>query len=554
MSIAITIQETVNEVDITVNQNVITVNVTRTTGGGGVESINGETGVVVLTTDNVNEGLINLYFTAARVRATVLTGISFVSGIAITATDTILSAFGKLQKQISSIDLPYVLKIGDRVYQEITTPTHTFVVDDRWKDTLFYGTTDILLDDDADTFPLDSVLSFHVYDTTALFNFTVGTDVRYLGTTASADIPIEVGDDCRLKKISTGVVIWELIISNKSTGGASSQNLNQVLTEGNTSDKTIVLNNGTNVTIIEPGATSIQNISTTAGVGLSETGVGIYTQDEMLGVEIHTDNITETYIAQFPDKIGGSDEIIAMQSDLTALSSTIGLPTILAIDNKTNDIPIVSNNGKAAVDVNDAYTSLSYETQVFAMGDTGVQLYSEVPVTFDSTVSTNFNTPVLNYNTEEVATQPYADAKVADNLTASTTVAPSKTAVNTALDLKIDKTSWVDYSATSTIVGWSSFTVKKISYKIIDDAMIVDFNLEGTSNATTISFTIPSNAASYSYVLSAYIINNGYVPINPGRIVTVSGSNVITVQRDSQSPAFVASGTKRCSGQIIIQL
>jgi len=554
MSVAITIQETVNEVDITVNQNVITVNVTRTTGGGGVESINGETGVVVLTTDNVNEGLINLYFTAARVRATVLTGISFVSGIAITATDTILSALGKLQKQISSIDLPYVLKIGDRVYQEITTPTHTFVVDDRWKDTLFYGTTDILLDDDADTFPLDSVLSFHVYDTTALFNFTVGTDVRYLGTTASADIPIEVGDDCRLKKISTGVVIWELIISNKSTGGASSQNLNQVLTEGNTSDKTIVLNNGTNVTIIEPGATSIQNISTTAGVGLSETGVGIYTQDEMLGVEIHTDNITETYIAQFPDKIGGSDEIIAMQSDLTALSSTIGLPTILAIDNKTNDIPIVSNNGKAAVDVNDAYTSLSYETQVFAMGDTGVQLYSEVPVTFDSTVSTNFNTPVLNYNTEEVATQPYADAKVADNLTASTTVAPSKTAVNTALDLKIDKTSWVDYSATSTIVGWSSFTVKKISYKIIDDAMIVDFNLEGTSNATTISFTIPSNAASYSYVLSAYIINNGYVPINPGRIVTVSGSNVITVQRDSQSPAFVASGTKRCSGQIIIQL
>ena len=65
MSVDITIQETINEVDITVNQNVITVNVTRTTGGGGVESINGETGVVVLTTDNVNEGLINLYFSSA---------------------------------------------------------------------------------------------------------------------------------------------------------------------------------------------------------------------------------------------------------------------------------------------------------------------------------------------------------------------------------------------------------------------------------------------------------------------------------------------------------
>lgn len=102
-NIDIEVTKTEYTVDITVEPNEYIVNITTSTGGGGVESINGETGVVVLTTDNVNEGLINLYFTAARVRATVLTGISFVSGIAITATDTILSAFGKLQKQISSL-------------------------------------------------------------------------------------------------------------------------------------------------------------------------------------------------------------------------------------------------------------------------------------------------------------------------------------------------------------------------------------------------------------------------------------------------------------------
>jgi len=211
--------------------------------------------------------------------------------------------------------LPDVLKIGDRVYQEISGSSYTFEIDDRWKDTLINGTTDLILDDDLDLFPVHSVIPFHVYDVDAVLNYTAGTYLLYLGASANADIPIEVGDDCRLKKIGSGS-IWELVISNKSTGGASSQNLNQVLTEGNTSDKTIVLNNGTNETIIEPGATSIQNISTTAGVSLTETGVGIYTQDETLGVEIHTDNITETYIAQFPDKIGGSDEIIAMQSDL----------------------------------------------------------------------------------------------------------------------------------------------------------------------------------------------------------------------------------------------
>lgn len=294
MSVDIIIQETVNEVDITVNQNVITVNVTRTTGSGGVESINGETGVVVLTTDNVNEGLINLYFTAARVRETVLTGISFVSGIAITATDTILSAFGKLQKQISSL----------------------------------------------------------------------------------------------------GAV-------------AFSNNYND-------------LDN-------KPTIPSPQNLSQT-----------------------------------------------------------------LAIDNKTNDIPIISNNGKARVDVNDDYLYTSYEGNYLTLDTAiGVQLYSDINVVTiapimaaiidgeisytcssftlngeevatqdwvtsqgygtgtvtsvtgvggETTVATGTTTPVIGISsTYTTARDAYADAKVADNLTASTTVAPSKTAVNTALGLKQDK-------------------------------------------------------------------------------------------------------------------
>lgn len=56
-----------------------------------------------LTTDDLDEGSTNLFFTAARVWATVLTGISFASASAITATDTLLVAFGKLQKQITDL-------------------------------------------------------------------------------------------------------------------------------------------------------------------------------------------------------------------------------------------------------------------------------------------------------------------------------------------------------------------------------------------------------------------------------------------------------------------
>ncbi len=55
------------------------------------------------TTDSLAEGTTNKYFTESRVRATALTAISFVSSLAVTATDTILVAIGKLQAQINSL-------------------------------------------------------------------------------------------------------------------------------------------------------------------------------------------------------------------------------------------------------------------------------------------------------------------------------------------------------------------------------------------------------------------------------------------------------------------
>ncbi|MDF3931404.1 hypothetical protein [Pseudomonas citronellolis] len=53
------------------------------------------------STDAVAEGSTNLYFTVARVRAVVLAGLDLTVSAAITAADTVLSALGKLQKQLS---------------------------------------------------------------------------------------------------------------------------------------------------------------------------------------------------------------------------------------------------------------------------------------------------------------------------------------------------------------------------------------------------------------------------------------------------------------------
>lgn len=77
-------------------------------GGGTVVSVNGQTGVVVLTTTNIAEGT-NQYFTTAKVLATALTGLS-ITGSSVVSTDTILQAFGKLQNQINSL-------VGGVIYQ-----------------------------------------------------------------------------------------------------------------------------------------------------------------------------------------------------------------------------------------------------------------------------------------------------------------------------------------------------------------------------------------------------------------------------------------------------
>jgi len=74
------------------------------------------------TTDALPEGSTNLYFTSARVLATVLSGLSLATGGTIVSTDSVLVAFGKLQKQINDALTAIGLKA------DIASPTFTGTV------------------------------------------------------------------------------------------------------------------------------------------------------------------------------------------------------------------------------------------------------------------------------------------------------------------------------------------------------------------------------------------------------------------------------------------
>lgn len=84
---------------------------------GGTGATNGPSALANLglsDTDGLSEGSTNLWFTAARVRAAVLTGLSTATNAAVAATDSVLQAFGKLQAQVTDL----LSQVGDRLKKD----------------------------------------------------------------------------------------------------------------------------------------------------------------------------------------------------------------------------------------------------------------------------------------------------------------------------------------------------------------------------------------------------------------------------------------------------
>lgn len=121
------------DIEVIITQPVIEIKFESTLnsgGGGAVDSVNGETGDVVLTTTDINEGT-NQYFTEARVRATVLTGLSLATNAVIAATDSILVAFGKLQAQLTALSSSlanYVTLATDQTITALKTFSNGFTL------------------------------------------------------------------------------------------------------------------------------------------------------------------------------------------------------------------------------------------------------------------------------------------------------------------------------------------------------------------------------------------------------------------------------------------
>jgi hypothetical protein len=118
-------------------------------------------------------------------------------------------------------------------------------------------------------------------------------------------------------------------------------------------------------------------------------------------------------------------------------------------------------------------------------------------------------------------------------------------------------TPWIDFSEQSTIVGWSSYTTKQIRYKVIGSTIYVYYNIDGTSNSTATTFTLPIIPKTISAATYMYAMDNAVYQV--GLLAQLSATGiVVTASRYSSITGIIstwtASGRKHIQGQFFYEI
>lgn len=115
----------------------------------------------------------------------------------------------------------------------------------------------------------------------------------------------------------------------------------------------------------------------------------------------------------------------------------------------------------------------------------------------------------------------------------------------------LDSTAFVKQTSaqwTPTLVGWSSTTLVQCTYYKLGNIVFFQAIINGTSNSTTTTFTLPENNAGLEVSgAMGYCVNNGSVLAVAARYSISTGSNICKAYTDMHAGAWTASGTKRIS-------
>lgn len=138
-----------------------------------------------------------------------------------------------------------------------------------------------------------------------------------------------------------------------------------------------------------------------------------------------------------------------------------------------------------------------------------------------------------------------------------TTTKITESNLESAIDNIITTVSFTDYSVSSTIVGWSSFITKKIMYARFGKMVLVVVDLYGTSNSTTITFTVPYTSVNavvgfQGVITSSY--DNSVLRTIKDITNVPANSTICSAYKDNIANNWTASGNKGITVQFIYMM
>jgi hypothetical protein len=108
---------------------------------------------------------------------------------------------------------------------------------------------------------------------------------------------------------------------------------------------------------------------------------------------------------------------------------------------------------------------------------------------------------------------------------------------------------WSNYYSSSTVVGFSSMTNSIINYKRFGKLVFVQVNLGGTSDTTTLTFTLPYATRSDEIMVHPIkYINAGTWGTTPGSVQLGTSDSSVTAYTDMDTAAWSDTGTKGIQG------
>jgi hypothetical protein len=124
--------------------------------------------------------------------------------------------------------------------------------------------------------------------------------------------------------------------------------------------------------------------------------------------------------------------------------------------------------------------------------------------------------------------------------------------ITTGLDVYTE--GWTDWSSSVSLTGFSATSNNNVFYKRIGKFIFLTFKIDGTSNSTSTSMTLPFTRASDGFALDFPISSyNNAVAVAGGMGQIASGGSSISFFRDSTGTSWTNSGAKGVYGQIVYQ-